>query len=47
MGRLWNEKDDGGTVSLTKGVSVDVDKPGSVDVDNGDWVWRYPDLPKP
>ena len=35
----WNEKDDGGTVSLTKG--------GSVDMDNGDWVWRYPGLPKP
>jgi hypothetical protein len=34
----WNEKDDGGVVSLTKG--------GSPDVDNGDWVWRYPDLPK-
>ncbi|MGO8930637.1 MAG: hypothetical protein ACLQU3_27585 [Limisphaerales bacterium] len=35
----WNEKDDGGIVSLTKG--------GSVDLDNGDWVWRYPDMPKP
>ena len=35
----WNEKDDGGVVALTKG--------GSVDVDSGDWVWRYPDLPKP
>jgi hypothetical protein len=35
----WNEKDDGGTVSLTKG--------GSVDLENGDWVWRYPDLRKP
>jgi hypothetical protein len=34
----WNEKDDGGTVSLTKS--------GSPDVDNGDWVWRYPDSPK-
>jgi hypothetical protein len=43
----WNEEDDGGVVSSTKGVSVDVDKPGSVDVDSGDWVWRYPDLPKP
>ena len=41
----WNEKDDGGTVS--KGVSVYEDNPGSVDVDSGDWVWRYPDLPKP
>jgi hypothetical protein len=35
----WNEKDDGGIVSLTKG--------GSVDLDKGDWVWRYPDLRKP
>ncbi|MGO8930729.1 MAG: hypothetical protein ACLQU3_28050 [Limisphaerales bacterium] len=35
----WNEKDDGGTVSLTKF--------GSVDLDNGDWVWRYSDSPKP
>jgi hypothetical protein len=30
----FNEMDDGGTVVLTKG--------GSVDVRNGDWVWRYP-----
>ena len=36
----WNEKDNGGIVSLTKGGSVDVDKRGSVDVDSGDWVWR-------
>ena len=35
----WNEKDDGGIVSLTKG--------GSVDLDKGDWAWRYPDSPKP
>jgi hypothetical protein len=35
----WNEKDDGGTVVLTKG--------GSVDLDAGDWVRRYPDSPKP
>jgi len=35
----WNEKDDGGIVALTKG--------GSVDLDNGDWVWRYADMPKP
>jgi hypothetical protein len=35
----WNEKDDGGIVSL--------DKEGSVDLDQGDWVWRYPDSPKP
>jgi tetratricopeptide (TPR) repeat protein len=31
----WNEEDDGGTVRLTKS--------GMVDLDNGDWVWRYPD----
>jgi len=30
----WNEKDDGGTVALSKD--------GSVDVRNGDWVWEYP-----
>jgi hypothetical protein len=30
----WNEKDDGGTVALTK--------EGNVDRDNGDWVWKYP-----
>lgn len=35
----WNEKDDGGIVSLTKS--------GTVDWDNGDWVWQYADFPKP
>jgi hypothetical protein len=30
----WNEKDDGGTVALTKS--------GNVDRENGDWVWQYP-----
>ncbi len=35
----WNETDDGGIVSLT-------DR-GFVDLDKGDWVWRYPDLPQP
>ena len=34
----WNEKDDGGIVSLTKR--------GTVDFDRGDWVWRYPEMPK-
>jgi len=44
----WNEKDDGGIVSLTKGGTVDMDnKRVSVELDNGDWVWRYPGLPKP
>ncbi|MBI2947874.1 MAG: hypothetical protein HYY23_09505 [Verrucomicrobia bacterium] len=32
----WNEKDDGGEVSLTKG------KPPGPDFMRGDWVWRYP-----
>jgi hypothetical protein len=35
----WNERDDGGQVCLSKG--------GSVDLDDGDWVWRYPDLANP
>jgi hypothetical protein len=35
----WNEKDEGGMVSVIKS--------GTVDLENGDWVWRYPDLPKP
>ena len=30
----WNETDDGGVVGLTKN--------GSVDINTGDWVWRYP-----
>jgi hypothetical protein len=30
----WNEKDDGGVVSLRES--------GSVDIEKGDWVWRYP-----
>ena len=30
----WDEKDDGGKVSVTKN--------GAVDPKNGDWVWRYP-----
>ena len=30
----WNEKDDGGVVGLHES--------GSVDIENGDWVWRYP-----
>ena len=32
----WNEKDDGGTVVLTK------EKSPAVDFTQGDWVWRYP-----
>ena len=30
----WNETDDGGQIALTK--------LGNVDVEKGDWVWRYP-----
>jgi hypothetical protein len=30
----WNETDDGGQIVLTKN--------GSVDRENGDWVWQYP-----
>ncbi len=30
----WNEKDDGGVVVLAKD--------GTVDINQGDWVWRYP-----
>ena len=30
----WNETDDGGVVGLTKS--------GSLAIDEGDWVWRYP-----
>jgi len=29
----WNEKDDGGTPEF---------KDGSIDLQNGDWIWRYP-----
>jgi len=32
----WNERDDGGVVVLTKGSTP------SVDINQGDWVWRYP-----
>ena len=31
----WNERDDGGTVALTRGKSA-------ADPNGGDWVWRYP-----
>ena len=33
----WNEKDDGGTVVLTK------EKSPAVDFMQGDWVWRFPE----
>ena len=31
----WNEKDDGGVVIFRS-------NNGSVDMEQGDWVWRYP-----
>ena len=31
----WNETDDGGEVGLTRN--------GNVDINTGDWVWRYPE----
>jgi hypothetical protein len=33
----WNQADDNGRVRVSKS--------GSVDLDNGDWVWRYPGYP--
>jgi hypothetical protein len=32
----WNEKDGGGVVVFEKGSSP------SADINQGDWVWRYP-----
>jgi hypothetical protein len=32
----WNETDDDGTVAFSKG------KTPSLDINEGDWVWRYP-----
>jgi len=32
----WNETDDGGEVVLQKGTTP------AVDINQGDWVWRYP-----
>jgi hypothetical protein len=32
----WNETDDGGVVVFAKGSTP------SVDINQGDWVWRYP-----
>jgi len=32
----WNETDDGGVVAFTKGQTP------TVDISQGDWVWRYP-----
>ena len=32
----WNEQDDGGVVVFKKGETP------SVDISQGDWVWRYP-----
>ncbi len=35
----WNEKDDGGVVVFKNGETP------SVDINQGDWVWRYPEKP--
>ena len=32
----WNETDDGGTMAFKKGSTSEVD------INQGDWVWRYP-----
>jgi hypothetical protein len=36
----WNEQDDGGVVSLRA-------ESGRIDMDQGDWVWKYPANQKP
>jgi hypothetical protein len=37
----WNETDDGGVVIFKKKSPSD-ESPSGVDMDQGDWVWRYP-----
>jgi hypothetical protein len=37
----WNETDDGGVVVFKKKSPWD-ESPSGVDMDQGDWVWRYP-----
>jgi hypothetical protein len=37
----WNETDDGGVVVFKKGATPS-EAMSSVDLDKGDWVWRYP-----
>jgi hypothetical protein len=38
----WNETDDGGVVVFKKGSSRDESPAQNVDLEQGDWVWRYP-----
>ncbi len=38
----WNETDDGGVVVLKKGSSPRDESRTDVDINQGDWVWRYP-----
>lgn len=39
----WNDKDDGGVVVFQKGSRPREENPQSrVDINQGDWVWRYP-----
>ncbi len=38
----WNETDDGGVVVMGKGNNPNDESNSSVDINKGDWVWRYP-----
>jgi hypothetical protein len=39
----WNETDDGGVVVLKQGSPPPMDSwTPRADLDQGDWVWRYP-----
>jgi hypothetical protein len=38
----WNERDDGGVVVFKKGSSPREESKTDVDIDQGDWVWKYP-----
>ena len=38
----WNETDDGGVVASKKGSNGRDESNARVDIEKGDWVWRYP-----
>ncbi len=38
----WNEKDDGGVVVNQKSRDSRDESGNSLDISQGDWVWRYP-----
>jgi len=38
----WNETDDGGVVGYAEKSSPRDESPSRVDINKGDWVWRYP-----